>query len=79
VLIWGSSDDGNASDTGLNTTRLSNIAPLLAQHGVPEAARRVWGSGDAMRHASKKTVLVGSEALCPCINRQAIDFSERRQ
>jgi hypothetical protein len=38
VLIWGKADDGNASDKTLNTTLLSEIAQLLACHGVAPGA-----------------------------------------
>src|ERR687883_1563499 len=34
VPIWGKLDDGNASDKTLNTTLLSEIAQILAHHGV---------------------------------------------
>ena len=38
VPIWGKLDDGNASDKTLNTTLLSEIAQLMAHHGVqPDA------------------------------------------
>jgi transposase len=37
VPIWGTSADGNASDTALKTTLLSEIAQLLAHHGVHRA------------------------------------------
>src|SRR5918992_1830599 len=38
IPIWGKSDDGNASDKTLNTTLLSEIAQLLARHGVAPGA-----------------------------------------
>jgi transposase len=38
VPIWGKPDDGNASDKTLNTTLLSEIAQLLAHHGVQPGA-----------------------------------------
>jgi transposase len=38
VPIWGKPDDGNASDKAINTTILSEIARLLAQHGVQPGA-----------------------------------------
>lgn len=38
VPIWGKVDDGNASDKTLNTTLLSEIAQLLACHGVAPGA-----------------------------------------
>jgi transposase len=38
VPIWGKADDGNASDKTLNTTLLSEIAQLLACHGVAPGA-----------------------------------------
>lgn len=38
VPIWGKADDGNASDKSLNTTVLSEIAQLLACHGVAPGA-----------------------------------------
>jgi transposase len=38
VPIWGKLDDGNASDKTLNTTLLSEIAQLLACHGVAPGA-----------------------------------------
>jgi transposase len=38
VPIWGKFDDGNASDKTLNTTLLSEIAQLLAGHGVAPGA-----------------------------------------
>jgi transposase len=38
VPIWGKADDGNASDKTLNTTLLSEIAQLLAGHGVAPGA-----------------------------------------
>jgi transposase len=38
VPIWGKPEDGNASDKTLNTTLLSEIAQLLAQHGVQPGA-----------------------------------------
>src|SRR5215471_15697565 len=38
VPIWGKADDGNASDKALNTSLLSEIAQLLAQHGVAPGA-----------------------------------------
>lgn len=36
--IWGKPEDGNASDKSLNTTLLSEIAQLLACHGVAPGA-----------------------------------------
>src|SRR5215831_15533218 len=38
VPIWGKPEDGHASDKTLNTTLLSEIAQLLAQHGVAPGA-----------------------------------------
>jgi transposase len=38
VPIWGKPEDGNASDKALNTTLLSEIAQLLAHHGVQPGA-----------------------------------------
>src|SRR5918996_1461291 len=38
VPIWGKPEDGNASDKTLNTTLLSEIAQLLAHHGVGPGA-----------------------------------------
>ena len=38
VPIWGKPEDGNASDKTLNTTLLSEIAQLLARHGVQPGA-----------------------------------------
>ena len=38
VPIWGKLEDGNASDKTLNTTLLSEIAQLLACHGVAPGA-----------------------------------------
>jgi transposase len=38
IPIWGKADDGNASDKTLNTTLLSEIAQLLACHGVAPGA-----------------------------------------
>src|SRR5262245_3844898 len=38
VPIWGKPEDGNASDKTLNRTLLSEIAQLLAQHGVQPGA-----------------------------------------
>src|SRR5215831_5114896 len=38
VPIWGTPEDGNASDKTLNTTLLSEIAQLLAQYGVHPGA-----------------------------------------
>src|SRR6266850_1663185 len=38
VPIWGTPEDGNASDKTLNTTLLSEIAHLLANHGVAPGA-----------------------------------------
>jgi transposase len=38
VPIWGKPEDGNASDKTLNTTLLSEIAQLLAHHGVAPGA-----------------------------------------
>src|SRR5262249_45404950 len=38
VPIWGKPEDGNASDKTLNTTLLSEIAQLLASHGVGPGA-----------------------------------------
>ena len=38
VPIWGKPEDGNASDKTLNTTLLSEIAQLLASHGVQPGA-----------------------------------------
>ena len=38
VPIWGTPEDGNASDKTLNTTLLSKIAHLLANHGVAPGA-----------------------------------------
>jgi transposase len=38
VPIWGKPEDGNASDKTLNTTLLSEIATILARHGVADAA-----------------------------------------
>jgi transposase len=36
--IWGKPEDGQASDKTLNTTLLSEIAPLLARYGVAPGA-----------------------------------------
>ena len=36
--IWGKPEDGNASEKTLNTTLLSEIAQLLAHHGVQPGA-----------------------------------------
>src|SRR5918911_488663 len=38
VPIWGKPEDGNASDKALNTALLSEIAQLLARHGVAPGA-----------------------------------------
>jgi transposase len=38
VPIWGKPEDGNASDKTLNTTVLSELAQLLARHGVAPGA-----------------------------------------
>jgi len=38
VPIWGTPEDGNASDKTLNNTLLSNIATFLGQHGVAPGA-----------------------------------------
>jgi len=38
VPIWGKPEDGNASDKGLNTTLLSEIAQILARYGVAPGA-----------------------------------------
>jgi len=38
VPLWGKPHDGNASDTTVNNTLLSNIAAFLAQHGVAPGA-----------------------------------------
>jgi len=38
VPIWGKPEDGNASDKSLNTTLLSELAQLLACHGVAPGA-----------------------------------------
>lgn len=38
VPIWGQPEDGHASDTALKTTRLSEIAQILAHHGVGPGA-----------------------------------------
>src|SRR5499433_2957596 len=38
VPIWGKPEDGNASDKALNTALLSEIAQLLASHGVAPGA-----------------------------------------
>lgn len=38
VPIWGKPEDGNASDKTLNTTLLSEIAHILAHHGVGPGA-----------------------------------------
>lgn len=38
VPIGGKPEDGHASDTTLQTTLLSEIAPLLARHGGPPGA-----------------------------------------
>ena len=38
VPIWGKPEDGNASDKTLNTTLLSELAQLLARHGVAAGA-----------------------------------------
>src|SRR5215510_826007 len=38
VPIWGKAEDGNASDKALNTALLSEIAQLLASHGVAPGA-----------------------------------------
>jgi transposase len=38
VPMWGKPEDSNASDTTLNTTRLSEIAQLLARYGVQQGA-----------------------------------------
>jgi hypothetical protein len=38
VPIWGKPEDGTASDKVLNTPRLSEIAQMLAYHGVAPGA-----------------------------------------
>jgi transposase len=38
VPIWGTPEDGNASDKTVNNTLLSNIATFLGQHGVAPGA-----------------------------------------
>jgi transposase len=38
VSVWGKPEDGNASDKTLNTTMLSEIAQILARHGVAPGA-----------------------------------------
>jgi transposase len=38
VPLWGKPEDGNASDKTLNTTLLSEIAQMLARHGVAPGA-----------------------------------------
>jgi transposase len=38
VPLWGKPEDGNASDTTINNTLLSDIATFLAQHGVAPGA-----------------------------------------
>jgi transposase len=38
VPLWGKLDDGNASDKTLNTTLFSEIAQLMAHHGVQPGA-----------------------------------------
>ena len=38
VPIWGKPENGNASDKTLNTTLLSEIATILARHGVAPGA-----------------------------------------
>lgn len=38
VPLWGKPEDGNASDKTINNTLLSDIATLLAQHGVAPGA-----------------------------------------
>jgi transposase len=38
VPMWGKPEDGHASDKTLNTTLLSEIATILARHGVADAA-----------------------------------------
>jgi transposase len=38
VPMWGKPEDGNASDKTLNTTLLSELAQLLARHGVAAGA-----------------------------------------
>lgn len=38
VPIWGKAEDGQASDKALNTTLVSEIAPMLAHHGVAPGA-----------------------------------------
>jgi len=38
VPIWGTPEDGNASDTTVHNTLLSNIATFLGQHGVAPGA-----------------------------------------
>jgi transposase len=38
VPMWGTPEDGNASDKTLNTTLVSEIAPLLARDGVQPGA-----------------------------------------
>jgi transposase len=38
VPIWGKPEDGNASDKTINTTILSEISHLMAQHGVAPGA-----------------------------------------
>src|SRR5262245_53689982 len=38
VPLWGTPEDGNASDKTINTTLLSDIATFLAQHGVAPGA-----------------------------------------
>ncbi len=38
VPIWGTPEDGHASDKTVHNTLLSNIATFLAQHGVAPGA-----------------------------------------
>ena len=38
VPMWGKPEDGHASDKTLNTTLLSEIATILARHGVAPGA-----------------------------------------
>src|SRR5678816_1841476 len=38
VPLWGTPEDGNASDKTINNTLLSTLATFLAQHGVAPGA-----------------------------------------
>jgi transposase len=71
VPIWGKAEDGNASDKTLNTALLSEIAQLLASHGVAPGAY-IYMADAALVTADNLTAL--GDTLC--ITRLPATYSE---